>query len=110
MSQQVNSTPKLVRVSVLFSPPPGLRNAGETPASRYKRITTDTNSKRQGFLGWLEEHHIFYSHVTMADAFGTIFLNVPCDAVAKLKSAPDVVEVDEEMPVPFEPLANSDHF
>ncbi|MDZ4765062.1 MAG: hypothetical protein SGI73_10975 [Chloroflexota bacterium] len=99
-----NHSPSLVRVSVLFESPAGLRSESETPASRYKRITRDTDEKRKSLLEWLERHQIDYAHVTVMDAFSTIFLDVPTDAIAKLRTVPGVAEVDAEKLIPFEPL------
>jgi hypothetical protein len=96
--------PELVRVSVLFRPPTGLQASNETPDSRYQKITRDTNQKRKQLIKWLRRHRIDYSDVTMMDAFSTVFLNIPRDAIAKLRTVPDVAEVDEEVPMQFDPL------
>lgn len=100
----MSPTPNLIRVSVMFEPPEGARASGETPASRFKRITHDTDRKRKALLGWLENNHIAYSHVTVADAFGTVFLNIPVEAIPKVRTAPGVAEVDIDTPIGFDVL------
>jgi hypothetical protein len=88
----------------MFEPPDGLRSMSETPASRFKRITHDTDKKREELLGWLEHNHITYSHVTVADALGTLFLNIPVDALPKVRTAPGVADVDIDTPIEFDLL------
>jgi hypothetical protein len=78
-------SPPLVRVSVLFDPPANTRDEGESPAHRYHDITRDTHITHKTLLEWLEREKITYDRVTVMDAFGTIFLDVPMEAVAQLR-------------------------
>ena len=104
MKTKSNFTSPQMRVSVQFRSPDSNRLDDDTAHTRYKKKTETTHKQRVTFLNWLERNHITYENVTEAGAFSTIFLSVDAEAIPKLKSAPDVLDVDIDEAFNIDPL------
>mgnify|MGYP001190442315 CR=1 FL=1 len=97
-----------VRVSVSFTRPERQELPIESRADRLKRLEKNTQDKRDQFVRWLERNHIAFGHISTAEAFNTIFLDVPSTEVEKLSDAPDVLDVVVDRGFDVELLEGSD--